>query len=186
MKIGAISDTHGAPEAWHKAMRLFEGADLIVHAGDVLYHPPRLRPDREYDLPELARLINESPIPVIIARGNCDSEVYEELLQVPVQSPYALVQHGNTRIVVGHGHLTDRDAMVRLGKKYGASVFVSGHTHIPSLERVEGVVLLNPGSAAIPKFEKDGKLIGSIGIITNEGIRVLSIEDGTVLFELGW
>ena len=42
MKIGIISDTHGHEMAWaHACERFFKGADLIVHAGDVLYHGPR-------------------------------------------------------------------------------------------------------------------------------------------------
>ncbi|MDO8684287.1 MAG: phosphodiesterase [Armatimonadota bacterium] len=184
MKIGVISDTHGMPGAWLRAMRLFEGADLIIHAGDVLYHPPRLKELPEYDLPELARLINESPIPVVITRGNCDSEVYEELLEVPTQSPYAVVQVEQTLIVVSHGHLLNHDEMIQVGKKYHASVFVSGHTHIPVIEKTDGPVLLNPGSAALPKYEINGVPTGSVGLITDGLVQVLSIEDGSVIFEL--
>jgi len=184
MKIGVISDTHGMTGPWLKAMRLFEGADLIIHAGDVLYHPPRILPGEGYELPELARLINESPIPIVIVRGNCDSEVYEELLQVPVQAPYAVIQQDDMRIVVTHGHLLDPEAMIRAGQKYRASVLISGHTHFPVLEKTNGLILLNPGSPAIPKFEKDGKPVGSVGIITESNIRIVSIEDGSVLFAL--
>ena len=184
MRIGVISDTHGVPEAWLKARRLFDGAQLIIHAGDVLYHPPRLVGVPGYDIPELARLFNESEIPILIARGNCDSEVCEELLEMPVQAPYALVQVGDVRIVVTHGHLMGPDDMIRLGKKYHASILVSGHTHMPALERVDGLALLNPGSPSIPKYEKDGKPLGSVGLITDERIQILSVNDGSVLFEL--
>jgi uncharacterized protein len=184
MKIGVISDTHGMTGPWLKAMRLFEGAGLIIHAGDVLYHPPRILPAEGYELPELARLINESPIPIVIARGNCDSEVYEELLQVPVQAPYTVVQQGDVRIVVTHGHLMDREGMIRTGQKYHASVLISGHTHFPVLEKVDGLILLNPGSPAIPKFEKDGRPTGSVAVITENDISIVSVEDGSVLFEM--
>jgi uncharacterized protein len=149
----------------------------------VLYHPPRILPEG-YELPELARLINESSIPVVIVRGNCDSEVYEELLQVPVQAPYAFIQQGDLRIVVTHGHLMDREATIRAGRKYNASVLISGHTHVPVLEKNDGMVVMNPGSASLPKFEKDGKPTGSVGIITENSIRIVSIEDGSVIFQI--
>ena len=152
MRIGVISDTHGVPDAWRKALRLF----------------------------------NESAIPILIARGNCDSEVYEELLEMPVQAPYAVAQIGDTRIVATHGHLMGRDEMIRLGKKYRASILISGHTHAPALEKADGLVLLNPGSPSIPKYEKDGKPLGSVGLITDKQIQILSVEDGATLFELVW
>lgn len=184
MKIGVISDTHGVVSAWLGAMKQFEGADLIIHAGDVLYHPPRMLNPPGYELPELARLMNECAIPIVVVRGNCDSEVYEELLQTPVQNPYALVQINQTRIVVSHGHLFDRDGMIRLGKQFKADIFISGHTHIPVIDDVGGLILLNPGSAAFPKYERNGKPVASVGIITDDHIQVVSVEDGSVLLEM--
>jgi len=42
MKIGIISDTHGCLETWEKVFTAyFQDSDLIIHAGDVLYHGPR-------------------------------------------------------------------------------------------------------------------------------------------------
>ena len=39
MKIGIISDTHGCLETWQKVFnQYFTDADVIIHAGDVLYH----------------------------------------------------------------------------------------------------------------------------------------------------
>ena len=39
MKIGVISDTHGHEQRFAKAVdKFFNDADLILHAGDVLYH----------------------------------------------------------------------------------------------------------------------------------------------------
>jgi uncharacterized protein len=184
LRIGVISDTHGMPESWKKALAIFQGADLVIHAGDVLYHPPRIPCVPGYDLSEMVRLLNESPIPLLIARGNCDCEVYEELLETPVQAPYALAQYDDLRIIVSHGHLLNRDEMIRLGKHSGASVVISGHTHIPILEMVDGLVLMNPGSAAIPKYEKNGAPLGSVGLITDGLAQILSIEDGSLLFEL--
>ena len=184
MKIGVISDTHGVLPAWEKALKVFDGCDLILHAGDVLYHPPRIQDIPGYRLADFAAALNDSPIPVVIARGNCDSEVYEELLQMPVQAPYALVEVEGIRFVVNHGHLLDREGMISLAKRHKAHIFVSGHTHMPHLEKTDGVVLLNPGSAAVPKFEKDGKQIPSVAVVERQSIAILSCDDGRALFEL--
>lgn len=184
MKIGVISDTHGVVAAWDKALPFFDGCELIIHAGDVLYHPPRLQEIPGYRLVEFAERLNGCPIPLVIARGNCDCEVYEELLRTPVQAPYAVVDRDGVRIVVNHGHLMDRRAMIAAAQRFRAHIFISGHTHVPVLEKVEDVVLLNPGSAAIPKFEKNGRPVPSVAVIQRNRISIVSTDDGSRLFEL--
>lgn len=183
MKIGVISDTHGNVAAFRRALELFDGADLIVHAGDVLYHPPRLCCQDGYDIPAFADALNNCPIPVLIAQGNCDAQVYEELLEMPVQSPYAVAEIEGVRIVVNHGHLLAREQMIDLGRRYRARYFISGHTHIPVLDDMGDLVLMNPGSPSIPKLEIDGKPTPSVGIITADGARVVSVQDCTVIAE---
>lgn len=184
MKIGVISDTHGNIDAFKRAMTFFDGADLIVHAGDVLYHPPRMGYTDGYDIPALAEYLNELSIPIVIAQGNCDAQVYEELLEMPVQAPYAFAQLGDIRIVINHGHLLSRNGMIDTGRRYKARYFVSGHTHMPVLEDVGDLVLMNPGSPAIPKCEINGKPVPSIGIITEAGARIIDIEDGAEIMSI--
>lgn len=184
MKIGVISDTHGNVKALEKAVRFFDGADLIVHAGDVLYHPPRLGCGEGYDIPAFVEMLNNLDTPVVIAQGNCDPQVYEELLKMPVQSPYAYVCCEDTRIVANHGHLLTKSMMAELCGRYKADYFISGHTHIPALERVGDIVLMNPGSPAIPKYEIDGVPVPSIGIITDDGAYIIKIDDGSLVLDL--
>lgn len=181
MKIGVISDTHGNVEALNKALYLFKDVSLIVHAGDVLYHPPRLGCTESYDIPAFAEILNSLDIPMVIAQGNCDSQVYEELLEMPVQSPYAVLELEGIRIVVNHGHLLSKEQMINLGRRYKASYFVSGHTHVPVLERHEDVILMNPGSPAISKFTYNGELVSTVGLITSECAHIINIDDGSVL-----
>jgi uncharacterized protein len=178
MKIGVISDTHGSVTALRKALQHFQGVDIIVHAGDVLYHPPRLGCGEGYDIPAFVEILNGLSIPAIIAQGNCDAQVYEELLEMPVQSPYALVSLGDVRVVVSHGHLLTREKMIELGKRYKADYFVSGHTHVPVLEDVGGLVLMNPGSPAISKYEVGGRPVPTIGLITDSGARIIDMDTG--------
>jgi len=184
MKIGVISDTHGNVEALNKALYFFKDANLIVHAGDVLYHPPRLGCTENYDIPAFAEILNGLDIPIVIAQGNCDSQVYEELLEMPVQSPYAVLELEGIRIVVNHGHLLSKEQMINLGRRYKASYFISGHTHVPVLERHEDLVLMNPGSPAIPKFKYNGELVRTVGLITSEGAHIVNIDDGSMVIDM--
>ena len=92
MKIGVISDTHGHEMRWAKAYeKFFKDADMILHAGDVLYHGPRNPMLEDYNPAGLAQRINDCPIPVVIAKGNCDSEVDQMVIALPIQAPYAYV-----------------------------------------------------------------------------------------------
>jgi len=76
MRIGFISDTHGGLAGWQEAMAgPFAEADLIIHCGDLLYHGPRNPMPKGYDPAALAQAMNASPAPLLIARGNCDSDV---------------------------------------------------------------------------------------------------------------
>jgi putative phosphoesterase len=184
VRIGVISDTHGNIAAFDKALAYFDGADLIIHAGDVLYHPPRLGWMEGYDVPAFVGRLNGLDVPVVIAQGNCDAQVYEELLDMPVQSPYAIVEFEGVCIVANHGHLLNKQQMIDTAHRYKADYFISGHTHIPVLENVDGVTLMNPGSPAIPKYEIDGQPVPSVGLITDESARIININDGSTLIEL--
>ncbi|MDH7601686.1 MAG: phosphodiesterase [Armatimonadota bacterium] len=183
MKIGVVSDTHGNIDAWNKAYRQLEGADLILHAGDVLYHPPRLGWIQGYDIPALVDALNNCKTPLVIVRGNCDAQVYEELLKIPVQSDYAVVQFGAIRIVISHGHLFTKQGMADMARRYGANCFVFGHTHIPEIETVDQVLLINPGSPSIPKLEIEGRPIPTVGLITDATVHIINIDDGSLLKE---
>ena len=184
MRVGVISDTHGNVAAFRKALVCFEGVDMIVHAGDVLYHPPRLGCGEGYDIPAFVETLNALSIPIVIAQGNCDPQVYEELLEMPVQSPYASVLLGDLSIVVNHGHLLTREGMIEAAKRYRADYFISGHTHVPVLEDVGGLVLMNPGSPAIPKFEVGGRLVPTVGLITDSGASIIDIGSGATVLQL--
>ena len=184
MKIGVISDTHGNVAAFRKALEVFDGADMIIHAGDVLYHPPRLACGDDYDIPAFVEELNGLSIPIIIAQCNCDPQVYEELLNIPVQSPYAYVSREKLSILASHGHLLSREKMIEQGKRYRADYFISGHTHMPVLEDVDGLVLMNPGSPAISKYEADGRVIPTVGLITETGASIIDLYTGETILQL--
>jgi len=157
MKLGIIADTHGNVEGWERAWQVaLEGSDAILHAGDVLYHGPKFDPAPHYGPRDLAAALNQCPVPIIVARGNGDSDVDQLVLQVPVQSPYALVQWEGLRIVVAHGHLASPQELLPLAERWGVGLLVTGHTHVPAVARQGSVLHVNPGTVTYPLAQEPG------------------------------
>jgi len=185
MRIGVTSDTHGGTQGWQAAVAgPFAGAELILHAGDLLYHGPRNPMPPGYDPAALAELINHAPAPVIIARGNCDSDVDQLVLDFPIQAPYALVVIEGLRIMVSHGDpfgLEDPvPGIAKVAQKYKLDVFVAGHTHTPTLERAGGALIINPGSPALPKA-RAGEGQPTVGVVEDGRARVVTLDGRTLL-----
>ena len=120
--IGLISDTHGLLRP--QALVALEGVDLILHAGDVC---------GDGILEELGAIA-----PTFAVGGNCDAD--------PRLPSHVLKVVGGVRILVHHGHRHMDEAAHR------PDVVVTGHTHVPLIETVDGVLRINPGSAGPRRF----------------------------------
>lgn len=179
MKIGIISDTHGCLETWQTVFsRYFQDADLIIHAGDVLYHGPRNAIPAEYNPKQLAESLNSCPVPIVTACGNCDSEVDGMVLKLPIQSPYTYLLLNGLKIVVTHGHNLTEETRQGLAKRLMADIFITGHTHIAVMEKADGIIYLNPGSPGMTK-RPDG--LGTIAWINENKVEILDIATGQPL-----
>lgn len=183
MKIGVISDTHGCQEHWARAYdKFFRDADFIIHVGDVLYHGPRNPMLEDYNPAGLAEKINACPQPVLICKGNCDSEVDQLVLHTPIQSPYVHTFADGCHIVAVHGHTVegdaDKDAMAAAIR---ADIFINGHVHVNVLEKRGNTVFLNPGSPSLSKRE-DGRQ--TCAVINEDKIQIFDINSEEVVMEL--
>lgn len=179
MKIGVIADTHGDVLAFEKTMDILKDTVRILHAGDILYHGPFNPILPTYNPLELAKMLNRLKVPIIFAKGNCDSEVDTLALDYPIESPYVYILAGNLRILIQHGHSLSEDKLLDLAKKGKVNLVVSGHTHTYQLEEKEGVIFLNPGSPSLPKGDK----APSVATIDDEIIRIISLDDKKTLAE---
>ncbi len=125
--IGVISDTHGLlrPEA----AAALGGVELIIHAGDI--GNPKV-------LEALAQIA-----PVHAVRGNTDRGAWAADL------PHTrVVEVGSILIYVLHELFTlDLDPAAA-----GFAAVIFGHSHSPLMERKNGVLYLNPGSAGLKRF----------------------------------
>jgi len=169
MKIGVIADTHGNASTLNEALKEFLDCSLIIHCGDILAPGPKNPIPDGYNPVELAKMINSLSIPVLIAKGNCDSDVDSMLLDPPI-IPFVFLQDGRKRIIASHGHLPLEPF------KFKADIFITGHTHIPSLKEENGIIYLNPGSLSIPLGNEKNP---SYAII-DSGIEIKSIGGGVI------
>jgi len=128
MTIGVISDTHGLLR--EEALAALAGVDHILHAGDV------------GDPGILAALAKIAPVTAI--RGNIDT--YGACAELPATDAVELSD--KLFYLVHSVHDLDIDPVAA-----GVAVVVSGHSHKPSLERRDGIVYLNPGSAGPRRFK---------------------------------
>lgn len=180
MKIGVISDTHGCFTTWKKVFdQYFYDADLIIHAGDVLYHGPRNTIPDEYNPKALAEELNHCKVPIVAAAGNCDAEVDGMVLNTPIHAPYAHLFINQYRIIVNHGQHLNQKAQTELAERFRAALLITGHTHIPVLHKdSNGILYLNPGSPGMSK-SSDGH--GTIALIENRHIKIIDIETATTI-----
>ncbi|MCF4114791.1 MULTISPECIES: phosphodiesterase [Dethiosulfovibrio] len=172
-KIGIISDTHGDLHSWQKASSLWGKVELVLHCGDILTHPETLASRH------LAEEMSLSQVPVMISRGNCDRDCDQNLLAWPISSPYVSLFWKDRFILMGHGH---RFSELRdLSRRCRPSMVVTGHTHVASLVREDGIVYLNPGSASAPR----GRDPASFAIVSEDDIEIVTLE-GLQLYRERW
>ena len=187
MKLAIISDTHGYFERVKLATeKFFVDAEVILHAGDVLAHGVRnthYSPEDGYDPKPLSEFINASKIPFVIARGNGDSELDDDVLETPI-TPYAHVFANGKRIVVNHGHFLPTDAdKDKMAAHLHADIFISGHIHKPVLERRNGIIFLNPGTVS-PFLSNQPEKKTSVATIDEKKIQIFDLDSGEVLMSL--
>ncbi|MBK3759867.1 metallophosphoesterase family protein [Stutzerimonas frequens] len=127
MRIGLISDTHGLlrPEA----VAALQGCAQIIHAGDI--GKPQV----------LDGLRAIAPLEAI--RGNIDTADWAQVLPERLD----LRIGGLTLHVLHDLKQLDIDPLAA-----GVDVVIAGHSHKPKVERRDGVLYVNPGSAGPRRF----------------------------------
>ncbi len=135
--VGVISDTHGLVRP--EAVAALQGVSLIIHAGDV----------GTREVLEQLRIV----APVVAVRGNTDQDYWAR--ELPLTE---VVEIGMVSFYVLHNvNELDLDPVVS-----GFSAVISGHSHQPLIDRRNGVLFLNPGSAGARRL----KLHPSLAVLT--------------------
>lgn len=182
MKLMVISDIHGSAHFLNQAIEAFrrERADRILILGDVLYHGPRNDLPQGYAPKEVAEILNGLKDKILCVKGNCDSEVDQCVLEFPIMAEYVIIDFDGKTVFATHGHKLDGEYKTLA---MSANVVLSGHTHVPVIEKRDGVIYANPGSVSIPKDDsKHGYAIlesQKLLLKTSNKISIKSM-DGTV------
>lgn len=135
--VGVISDTHALVRP--EALAALVGVDLIAHCGDI---------GGTAVIRALAALA-----PVRAVRGNNDVDAWAE--ELPNDE---VVEIAGRRLYLLH----DLDDLSLDPCARGFAAVLSGHSHRPMIEKRDGVLFLNPGSAGPRRF----KLPVSVALLT--------------------
>lgn len=165
MRIGLIGDTH-YPEAgplWDEAYDALRAVDLILHAGDL------------HVVEVLDWLEDRCGVPVLAVRGNGDDGGGGRPVCPgdPRMKPVQIVDTEGVRVGLVHDATLpewppQRTLESIMEHHFGGrvDVLVHGDTHVPEVEMMRGVLLVNPGSPTFPR--NLSRRLGTVGFIEIE------------------
>ncbi|MBI2288432.1 MAG: metallophosphoesterase family protein [Chloroflexi bacterium] len=155
MLIGLISDTHIPDHAKELPLQLkevFRGVELILHAGDI--YIPAVLDELELIAPVLASEGDDDPFAIkndkrvkwhqAMTIEGVTIHLMHDKLWASLPRPEGLPKTINSQ---NNGH---------------PDVIVYGHTHSSTLERRNGLLLVNPGSATFPHYKR---VPGTVGLL---------------------
>lgn len=125
--IIVISDTHGTIPDNEILWEAFDNADYIFHLGD--------------GRNEIAKLKEIYKDKVYFVYGNCDYSSSDLEQVVEIEGVKFFLTHGhNYKVKSNDIHLQLR------GEELGVDCCLYGHAHIPSINKIGDIWLINPGS----------------------------------------
>ena len=152
MRFDIVSDTHGYLSA--ALLAELEGADAIVHAGDIC---------SPSDFRTLERIA-----PLHLCLGNNDW-AYD---YGPTVKKTVVFHAGGLMWEINHYR-------ERLKLPDGVAVAVCGHTHKPYIDNVGGAIVMNPGSPTYPRSHLGptmGRIICEDGVVLAAEIIQLDMD----------
>ena len=176
-RILFFSDSHGVAAAM-KALRArveADAPDLVCFLGDALYHGPRNGVPLDYDTKVSADEFNAMAERLVAVRGNCDAEIDQYMLSFPLLGTYATVVVDGVRLFLSHGHLWG--PVEQLPPLPAGALVATGHTHVPTVERVHDHWCFNPGSISIPKSGSEP----SYALLDDRLLAIRRLADGATL-----
>ena len=128
IRIVVLSDSHGNRAGVEKLLPLIAENHYCVYLGD--------------GVRDISSVIGEYPKKVYFCAGNCDF-----FSEFPTEG---ILEAEQVKIFYTHGHKygvkSGLSALAKEAKSRGCSVAFYGHTHMPLISEIDGVLLVNPGS----------------------------------------
>jgi len=140
MKVLIVSDIHGGYKYLKMLLEKVNDFDKMLVLGDILSGYNNDFHD------ELVCLLNSYSDRIIAVKGNCDGSNVEELA-FPVEESFIKYNLNHKFVFMTHGHLYNKTNLPNMD----FDIFLSGHTHIPLIEKVGDKLFVNPGSLTLPR-----------------------------------
>lgn len=133
MRYLVVSDSHGYNKYLEEIIKKVAPFEAMFHLGDL-----------QCPLEEIERMAG---VPTYAVSGNNDFRVDLERTQVVMVEGHRIAMcHGHR-----HGVYSGLERLTYFGMENEAEVVMFGHTHMPHFSYEQGIALLNPGSASLPR-----------------------------------
>ena len=142
MKVMCISDIHGNVECLNKAIERYreENAEKLIILGDFSGY---YFSSSNF---EVAEILNNMAGSIVAVKGNCDSSQADELFNFGL-GYLRTIEINGIKITLTHGHIYNRNSL----PENCGEIFLSGHTHIGNIEKINDKIIANPGSISKPR-----------------------------------
>ena len=165
MKYMIISDIHGDIYKLNTVLDIYnrEKCNKLIVLGDLFNYGIDLNKN---DIINRLNLMKEN---IIYVRGNCDISV----MKLEFDTPYSKeIIINSKKTFLTHGHLYTTEYL--LGSNY--DIIISGHTHVPLIEKNTDKLFLNPGS-----ISRSRRGDNSFIIIENNIITIRNLENDIIV-----
>lgn len=177
MRIGIVSDIHAAPKALRRALEDMPAVDRLLCAGDAISEYAFCAATVELLQQANVQCIQGNHERVLFGGANprylqtCQAEFPAALLDVLATAPMSLeFAAAGARILMVHGspwqpfteYIMPRSPQLSRFAQLPYDYVILGHTHVPMVQPVHGVTVINPGSCSQPR---DGDQRGSYAIL---------------------
>lgn len=143
MKALFLSDIHGIIDNIEVIIPHLKNCDYIILLGDIFRCGEPRRINHNYNPAYLFDILKPYQNKITAIEGNVDyqDDPFDSSLlkEINIDSHHMFLTHG-------HYYQISNISQIKPG-----DIFISGHTHIPTIKNDAGIICLNPGSLSLPK-----------------------------------
>lgn len=159
MRIAVVSDTHGNNKEIIEKLSEMEKPDILFHLGDYIT--------------DGVKISKTFGLEAIIVKGNGDyfNIEYKEDEFIEIAGKKIFLTHGHK-----YGVNSGIQNLYYKGLELGADIVLFGHIHIPVIEKIEDMIIMNPGSPSLPRSAEKIKTFGIIEIEEKIETKIIKIK----------
>ena len=168
-RLIVTADVHGSFSTWLCVKELMDENDFLAMAGDLFDTKFGNRADADFQPESIRDDLAPLAHRIFYVYGNCDTESF-----LPGYNRHLEFHMFDRNFLLCHGH-----GSLPKTRNF-PDVVISGHTHQAKLEKINGVVHMNPGSLKKPRNR-----MYTYGIIQEKIAKIVDIKSGEVIFKEG-